>query len=242
MTSAQTTLVDTHLSMVRQVARGFARKYPLIDLDDFVSNGSLRLMRLAEKYDSSHKTTFGQFAYKPLWGCMMEVVRKEASRTKTISLDGPSSRGSTVRLSDTLPGEIAPPYPTVDDDAAWDELIGCLPPRSRRIVAMYAREGLSTLEVSKIEGVGPDMIRRIIAEASETLKATTLSHVRCFPTTGRRRVRSKNKKAVVNCAGERFESLSAAGRAMGVSDTSVSLAIKRGGTSAGFKWKFAEAA
>jgi len=173
MTVEQQRLVESRVGLVGGTAKRFSAKYPMLGYDEFFSEGSLGLVRAAKRYDGTRGVDFGAFAMRAIAGAMMDRVRDDAARRKTLSLD------EEVRGGDTL-GELVganDPAPTFDRDSEWNELLSPLSRRERRILSMLAREGLSARDVGKIEGIGPCQVRRIVNDAGELLKKTTLAHV-----------------------------------------------------------------
>jgi RNA polymerase sigma factor (sigma-70 family) len=84
-TSRHTELVDTHLPLIRHIARGLSRTLPpSFPLEDLVQEGVIGLLRAATQYNPdahrgagfAHAVPFPTFARKAVRGAMIESVRR----------------------------------------------------------------------------------------------------------------------------------------------------------------------
>lgn len=79
----QTQPVETHLPMVRQLARRLASRLPAhVELDDLVSAGALGLVEAADRFDADRGVSFADFARRRVEGAMLDTLRASTPTTR----------------------------------------------------------------------------------------------------------------------------------------------------------------
>lgn len=77
LTAEQQRWAASGTALVATLARVFARSWPKVSHDDFVGVGHEALVRAAQRFDPEHGATFETFAYRPVWGAMMDLAHRE---------------------------------------------------------------------------------------------------------------------------------------------------------------------
>ena len=90
------TLVRQHLGLVRKIALHLVSTVGHVaSVDDLMQSGMVGLIEAAGRYDSSHQTTFEQFARHRIHGAMIDMVRQGDWRPRR-------TREETQKLNRTM--------------------------------------------------------------------------------------------------------------------------------------------
>jgi RNA polymerase sigma factor (sigma-70 family) len=94
------------------LARVFARSWRKVAFDDFVGAGHEAVVGAARRFDPEHGVPFETFAYRPVWGAMMDLAHRETfvvqatlRRMSALALEEPAD----VALDDWLGASAASP-------------------------------------------------------------------------------------------------------------------------------------
>lgn len=81
--------VKDYLPFVKQIAFSIKRRLPRhVDVNDLISAGSVGLMQAANKFDPNRGVDFKAYAYRRIYGSIMDYVRKEIKWAKiTTNID-----------------------------------------------------------------------------------------------------------------------------------------------------------
>jgi DNA-directed RNA polymerase specialized sigma subunit len=89
----QRALFDAHRGLAVHLAEKYARRYPLIDLDDLIALADDALWYAARKHDPAQKAPFGAFAMRGILWALWRRVNREPE--PTVPLDEPINDADT---------------------------------------------------------------------------------------------------------------------------------------------------
>lgn len=141
MTSNQEKLVRDNMGYVITLARQY--KSEILSTDDLVSEGSIGLMKAAEKYDPERGKVFVTFAAPYIRRAIEAAINRTATDTEVRSTDESLPIGS--RNNYTLLNVLEDPNAKkadaiVEEDTLNDDLLACLDvlnEREREVVSRY---------------------------------------------------------------------------------------------------------
>lgn len=77
---------EDYLPLVRKIAyKVKANVPPHVDINDLVSVGTIGLMQAAHKFDQTRGVKFETFAYKRIFGAIMDYIRKESKYANMVT-------------------------------------------------------------------------------------------------------------------------------------------------------------
>jgi RNA polymerase sigma factor (sigma-70 family) len=230
--------VTDHLDTVALTARKARKMYPFCDYDDLHSCGVFGAIRAAKSFVAAKGASFKTYAWRAIWGEMMEHVAREVAFRRNLGLSIDAMHDGA---DDTISERIAAPEGESKFEASdeWDHLVSPLDRRTRDIVLRIARDGETGREVSRQMGRSESLVSLALRNAGEVLRKTTLAEQHIPErVAGARGEHSRRPKPVVSDRGEWFPSAVGASRAMGVARTTVAVSIGKGVRCRDRRWSY----
>jgi RNA polymerase sigma factor (sigma-70 family) len=161
-----------HLPLVRSIVYGLRRRFPLADVDDLVSAGTVGLIEAADRFDAKRGVPFGAFAYSRVKGAIVDELRRlpELSHVGAekaiadISLQTPIDVDESLMLIDVIAD---PQSPEPELRAEFGEVVAAfseLPCREREILGLYTA-GHSMAEIAARHGCSESRASQIVLQA-----------------------------------------------------------------------------
>lgn len=172
-------LILQHLELVHYVANRVRVILPgLLDVEDYVSIGTLGLLEAVDRYEPGRGVSFGVFAYSRIRGAIWDEVRHVTHTRKggrfvpSMSLDMPVEDGAEDgdTLADTIPHPRAVDPAIAAERAELRDMVMCLQPRDRAIVGLCYWMGLSQRQVAGLYGVTESRVSQLHARAMRQLR------------------------------------------------------------------------
>jgi RNA polymerase primary sigma factor len=175
--AAKERLVQANLRLVVHVAKRYVRDDHALTLPDLVQDGTIGLVRAAEKFDWRRGHRFSTYA--TIW-IRQSIGRAIAGRRgTTVSLDAPVSDDAGATLADLIPDDVTPAPDARAELASLGadirRALPVLPPRERAVVELrYGLDGdgaATTAETAAKLRLRPQHVRRLEELALRRLRA-----------------------------------------------------------------------
>ena len=185
--AARETLICHNLRLVAHIVK----KYYTVSggQDDFISIGTIGLIKAVDTYDCARTTRFASYASRCIENEILMYIRKTANQKTEVSLDEPINMdcdGNELLLSDILGTEedmIFRPLEEDADRAVLRQAIRLLSPREQEIVFLrYGLEGrkeLTQKEVAQEMGISQSYISRLEKRILLRLRKEFLRQTSC---------------------------------------------------------------
>lgn len=164
---------------LRLVVRAAAEvRHPAIPLLDLIQDGSLGLLRAADRFDPARGFRFSTYAIHWIRCAMREAVRRATATPAALPLDGPLGPHDDRRVADVLIDHATP----APDEAAAERLaaerlaqaLAALPDPERAVLELRYGLGphhpLSVQRAARQLGLGPHAVRRLERQALDRLR------------------------------------------------------------------------
>jgi RNA polymerase primary sigma factor len=175
--AAKDRLVQANLRLVVHVAKRYVHPDHGLTLPDLVQEGTVGLVRAAERFDWRRGHRFSTYA--TIW-IRQSVVRAIGERRRPlVSLDAPVGDGAGATLADLIADDVTPgPDARAELAAAGAEVrhaLAALPPRERAVLELrYGLTGdgaATTAETAHRLRLRPQHVRRLEELALRRLRA-----------------------------------------------------------------------
>jgi RNA polymerase primary sigma factor len=176
--AAKERLVEANLRLVVHVAKRYAPGDHGLTLPDLVQEGTLGLVRAAEKFDWRRGHRFSTYATIWIRQSIGRAVAKRGHSTAA-SLDAPVGDGAGATLAELIPDDVTPgPEARAELAALGADIrrtVSALPPRERAVLELrygLASEGAATTaETAKRLRLRPQQVRTLEDLALRRLRA-----------------------------------------------------------------------
>lgn len=179
-------LVLSHLELVERLADRYHPRWKShIERDDLVSAGRLGLLRAADDYDPGRGVRFSTYAYRRIFGAMVDELRAADPVSRSQRQRGNSAQvrpASAVPLADAEESDLFACLPdpgsaSVDAEAAVEDsvrqILRRLAPRQRLLVRLYLLESWTFRACGRLLGRSESWASTQYAAALETLSRET---------------------------------------------------------------------
>lgn len=182
-------LVVNNLDLVQIIARLVHRRLPRrIELDDIESAGRIGLMDAARKFDPTKGFKFRTYAMRRVRGAMQDWIRESSgffdsrmvSRAKKSGFATPGVKQfGVVRGEGRYEGEAvvradaraSQPFEDIDDRDTFAGMLRGLDKKSRTVLTLHYREGLSLRESGQAVGFSESRASQILSASLKLLRA-----------------------------------------------------------------------
>ena len=177
MTKEQDKLVTANMGYVITLARQY--KSDILSTDDLVSEGTIGLMKAAEKYDASKGKPFVTFAAPYIRRAIEKAIGRLSTDIDTRSTDESLPIGSrnNFTLLNVLEDKSAMKADaTVEESTLTDDLLKCLDvlnEREQRVINLYYGNGYerqTMAEIAEAMDLKRERVRQIRDQALRKLK------------------------------------------------------------------------
>jgi RNA polymerase primary sigma factor len=176
--AAKERLVQANLRLVVHVAKRYAHGEHGLTLADLVQEGTLGLVRAAEKFDWRRGHRFSTYATIWIRQSIGRAIAKKGHGTR-ISLDAPLGDGADATLADVIPDDVTPgPEARAELASLGADIrrtVATLPPRERAVVELrygLASEGAATTAETALRlRLRPQQVRTLEELALRRLRA-----------------------------------------------------------------------
>lgn len=186
-TSAKQQLVEHNLRLVVYIARRFEN--PATSLEDFISIGTIGLIKAISTYDLDKKIKLATYASRCIENEILMHLRKTANQKTEVSLDEPINMdcdGNELLLSDILGTEEDAVFKNLEEDVdirVLRQILQQLPDRERELLTMrFGLEGhkeQTQKEVAQIMGISQSYISRLEKKIMQRLKKEFIRQTSC---------------------------------------------------------------
>lgn len=169
VSAARETMIESHLPLVRSVARRYAASGE--GLDDLVQVGSIGLIKAVDRFDGGRGRELAPYAAASIAGEIRHHLRDRAAPVRLPRRL--RAAGVRVRPVAIEPGEVEPawPAPDPDDRIALDAALRVLDARERQIVWLAYFEDLSQARIGGRLGLSQVHVSRLLNGALAKLRA-----------------------------------------------------------------------
>ena len=177
MTKEQDKLVTANMGYVITLARQY--KSDILSTDDLVSEGTIGLMKAAEKYDASKGKPFVTFAAPYIRRAIEKAISRLTTDIDTRSTDESLPIGSrnNFTLLNVLEDKSAMKADaTVEESTLTDDLLKCLDvlnEREQRVINLYYGNGYerqTMAEIAETMGLKRERVRQVRDQALRKLR------------------------------------------------------------------------
>ena len=186
-TTAKQQLVEHNLRLVVYIARRFEN--PATSLEDFISIGTIGLIKAISTYDLDKKIKLATYASRCIENEILMHLRKTANQKTEVSLDEPINMdcdGNELLLSDILGTEEDAVFKNLEEDVdirVLRQILQQLPDRERELLTMrFGLEGhkeQTQKEVAQIVGISQSYISRLEKKIMQRLKKEFIRQTSC---------------------------------------------------------------
>jgi RNA polymerase primary sigma factor len=177
--AAKDRLVQANLRLVVHVAKRYVHDDHGLTLPDLVQEGTLGLVRAAERFDWRRGHRFSTYATIWIRQSIGRAIAKRGRATR-FSLDAPVGDDADATLADLIPDDVTPGPEARAELASLGadvrRTIAALPPRERAVLELrygLASEGeATTAETAARLRLRPQQVRRLEELALRRLRAT----------------------------------------------------------------------
>jgi RNA polymerase sigma factor for flagellar operon FliA len=163
-----------HLRIVHAIARKLAGRS--LDHDELVSAGMLGLVQAAQSYDGSRVTTFSSWAYRRIFGAMVDELRSAGEHTRGevaryragLPTRRKVSLGALREMADARGEPVDETLSRMREFAVVRAAVRRLEPRSRKIIEGYYFEGRAQDEIA--DGAHKSWACRLLSRAEGELR------------------------------------------------------------------------
>ena len=176
-------LVNKNMGYVVTLARQYSSE--LLSTDDLISEGSIGMIKAAEKYDPNRGKPFVTFAAPYIRHSIEEAIRKVTGEVPVLSTDESLPIGSrnNYTLLNVLEDKGAPRVDhRVEQQALSDDLvraIGILSEREQSVISSFFgvdRERKTMAEIGEELGLKRERVRQIRDKALRKLRKASIEH------------------------------------------------------------------
>jgi RNA polymerase sigma factor (sigma-70 family) len=159
---------EDHIGLAKYFAKRFAKQYPRIGLDEFISAGYMGLVQAEDRFDSARGVKFGTFAARRVQGECLNLVRT-VGRHGGWSRYAHEQRVTVCSIDDVTQNQMeryAQAPPSVDLEAMARRqrcraILRSQPPRMRRVLQLVAA-GWQQKDIAADIGVAPSRITQLM--------------------------------------------------------------------------------
>jgi len=168
MTTEREKLINDNMGYVVTLARQY--QSDILSTDDLVSEGTIGIIKAADKYDPSRGKPFVTFAAPYIRRRIEDAIRRLATDADTRSTDESLPRGSrnNYTLLNVLEDGSAPQADALLEENTLTEdllrVIGVLNEREQRVVNLYYGNGYerqTMAEIGEVMGLKRERVRQI---------------------------------------------------------------------------------
>jgi RNA polymerase sigma-B factor len=164
-------LIETHLPLVRSVARRYAAAEE--PFDDLVQIGSIGLIKAVDRFDAARGTELKSYAAAAIAGEIRHHLRDRCAPVRVPRrLQAEGLRVTQVAMDAGEPARpAADPALEPHDRVALATALRALPRRQRQIVQLRFFADLSQAQIAAVVGLSQVHVSRLLRAALEELRA-----------------------------------------------------------------------